>query len=211
MTSATFKLPYPQDLICSVICEEISMDSLPPDFEESLEYVLENLMNQSESFMLVLRYLHKMTYREIGNYFGLPAHSARQIVDRALRRLRHPARFNCLMNGISHMDPLPRPRANCPPLGMAPKDTPPPDLGLSVKRRKHRQLLLPPSVDGHPYPPLTLDGNEVRPGARMKVLLVDGWRNVTLDVRPDVTGPARWCIPTPTYNKINPIGLFVEM
>jgi len=136
VTSAAFNLPYPQNLICSVICGEISMDSLPPDFEESLEYVLENLMNQSESFILVLRYLRRMTYREIGNYFGLPTHSARQAVARAQRRLRHPSRFKYLMNGISHMDPLPPPRANCPPPGMASKDTPPPDLGLPVKRSK---------------------------------------------------------------------------
>jgi len=93
---------------------------------------------------------------------------------------------------------------------MAPKDTPPPDLGLPVKRRRHCQLLLPPSAAGHPYPPLTLDGYEVQPGARL-ILLLDGWRNVTLDVRPDVTGPARWCIFTPAYSKISPIGLFVEM
>jgi len=108
-------------------------------------------------------------------------------------------------------EPASAPEGGSSAPGYGAKGCPAPDLGLPVKRRKHRQLLLPPSAGGHPYPPLTLDGHEVRPGTRLKVLLLDGWRNVTVDVKPDVTGPARWYISTPAYGKISPIGLFVEL
>lgn len=209
MPRATCKLPYPQNLMCDIFGEEISMDRLPADFEESLDYVLENLMHQSESFILVLRYLHGMTYREIGDYFGLTYDRTRQIIERAQRKLRHPSRSRCLMRGLAQIHSLPNPRKDRPPLGMVLDNISFPDLELPAKRRKYCQIQL--AAGNEPYPALTLNGCPVQAGTMLRVLLVDGWSNITLGVRPEATGPDRWYISTSEYSRISPIGLFAEI
>ena len=50
----------------------------------------------------VLRYRYQMalTYRAIGEKFGLQSERIRQIHDKAIRKLRHPARFALLRYGV---------------------------------------------------------------------------------------------------------------
>lgn len=140
MPRAAMKHPYPQNLACEIMCREDLADTLPLDFEECIEYVLENLMDQRKSFILVLRYLHRLSYREIGNYYGLTSQQSRQIVDRALRRLRHPLRFRYLKDGIAQAHPLPSSRESCPPLGMAIHDAAQPDIGDTLRKYKRRRV-----------------------------------------------------------------------
>lgn len=140
MPRAAMKHPYPQNLACEIMGREDPADTLPPDFEERIEYVLENLMDQRESFILVLRYLHRLSYREIGNYYGLTSQQSRQIVDRALRRLRHLLRFRYLKDGIAQAHPLPSSRESCPPLGMAIHDAAQPDIGDTLRKYKRRRV-----------------------------------------------------------------------
>lgn len=140
MLSAAMKYPYPQNLVREIMCRDDPADTLPPNFEERIEYVLENLMDQRESFILVLRYLHRLPYREIGNYYGLTSQQSRQIVNRALRRLRHPLRFGYLKDGTAHAHPLLSRRENCPPLGMAMHDAAQPDIGDTLKKYKRRRI-----------------------------------------------------------------------
>lgn len=140
MLSAAMKHPYPQNLVREIICGDDPADTLPPNYEERIEYVLENLMDQRESFILVLRHLHRLSYREIGNYYGLTPQQSRQIVDRALRRLRHPLRFRYLKCSTAQMHSLPLSRENCPPLGMAVHDVEQPDIGDTLKKYKRRRI-----------------------------------------------------------------------
>ena len=58
-----FSYPYPHNLLCEVLHEDTPEDKLPPDYKESVEYVLENLMDQRESFMLVLKFMYGRTNR----------------------------------------------------------------------------------------------------------------------------------------------------
>lgn len=209
MTKASNQFPYPYNLVFASMCGSISEEELPPDIEESVEYVLEYLMDQQESFMLVLRYMRNMTYREIGCYYGLTVQQSRQIIEKALRKLSHPLRFRCLRYGIAQVCPLPMKRWDCLPLGMVLHPKPLRDLGGSIKKR--RQLQLSYSEGAEEKPRLMLDGHEVQAGSPIKVLLPGRWETVTVDIRPDVTGPERWYISTPGFSRINPIGLFVEI
>lgn len=45
MLSAAMKHPYPQNLVCEIMCVDDPADTLSPNFEERIEYVLENLMD----------------------------------------------------------------------------------------------------------------------------------------------------------------------
>ena len=100
--------PYPHNLICAVAGKEIPSDDLPQDFEQSVEYVLENLLDQRESFMLVLRYMRGMSNREIGLYYGLTTQRIRQIIDKSLRKLRTPAGTNIWSTDVPRMSRCPR-------------------------------------------------------------------------------------------------------
>lgn len=211
MTKASNQFPYPYNLVYASMCSAIP-EELPPDIEESVEYVLEFLMDQQESFMLVLRYMYHMTYREISCYYGLTVQQSRQIIEKTLRKLRHPLRFRCLRYGIAQIHPLPAKRQDCLPLGMALHPEPLRDIGSSIKKyKRYCQLQLFYSENAKLNPCLILDDNEVQAGASLKVLLPGRWKTVTVDIRPDVAGPERWYISTPGFKRVCPIGLFVEM
>lgn len=212
MSRAAMKLPYPQNLVCDVMGGSVPADALPPDLEASVGYVLENLMDQCEAFMLVLRYMHGLTCREIGEYYGLSSQQCRQVIDRALRRIRHPLRFKCLKDGIAQTHPLPPRRENSPPLGMAPHGMTLPDIRDTFKKyKRYRQLRLTYPAGQEPYPSLQLGDVEIQAGHRLKVRLPDRWEVVTIAVSPEVAGPDRWYISTPGFQDVSPIGLFVEI
>ncbi len=78
-------------------------------------------------------------------------------------------------------------------------------------RKNISQLKLPAPTDTDPHPRLLLDGYGIHAGQSFKALLPDGWREITLEVAWDITGPACWYILTPGYSDICPLGLFVEM
>lgn len=205
-----FSYPYPHNLLCEVLYEDIPEDKLPLDYKESVEYVLENLMDQRESFMLVLKFMYGMTNREIGAYFGLTTQRARQAIDMALRRLRHPSRYSILRYGIAKKRPLPRPREDRPPLGAVLKEVPQPDIWAARARRRNYQLQLPATAGADPSPSLLLNGVDIQPGD-YKVRLPSGWQVVTIEIKQGITGPGCWYISTPGFTHICPIGLFVEL
>ena len=74
-----------------------------------------------------------------------------------------------------------------------------------------RQLKLPDPADDSMYPRLLLDGEGIHAGHCCTALFPDGWREITLEVRTDVTGPGCWYISTPGFGDICPVGLFVRV
>lgn len=83
-------IPFPRNLLCDVFGEETALKELPPGIDEGLEYVLENMMPERDAFILILRYLRNMKLQGIAAYYGLSRGRIHQIIQKALRRLRHP-------------------------------------------------------------------------------------------------------------------------
>lgn len=160
--------------------------------------------------MLVLRYLDGKSNREIGELYGLEPPRVRQIIDKALRRLRHPYRYRYLRFGCAKYKPLPPSREDRPPLGAALTTIPMPDFEFP-RRRRIRQLKLSEPTGRDPHPRLILDGADVQPGCSLKVQLPNGWKTVTLEFNPELTEHACWRITTPGYTDVCPIGLFAEL
>lgn len=210
MTTRTIDYPYPHNLICAVSGKDIPQEALPSDFEESVEYVLENLLDQCESYMLVLRYMRGMSNREIGEFYGLTTQRIRQIIDKSLRRLRHPSRYKYLAFGCAQNGPLPPKREDRPELGAMLTELPFPSFERP-KRKRVCQIKLSETVGQDQYLHLMLDGVSIQPGRSLKVRLPNGWHTVTLERRQEATDPFCWYISTPGYANVCPIGLFAEL
>ena len=80
--------------------DEATEESLPEDYRGALEYVLISTITDREEQVLRYRYQMALTYRAIGEKFGLQSERIRQIHDKAIRKLRHPARFALLRYGV---------------------------------------------------------------------------------------------------------------
>ena len=78
---------YPLNLLRDIPVGQI----LSNDQMKGLEYVLGQL-TEREQIVLEYRYVKGMSYLEIGAAFELTGSRIQQIINRALRKLRHPAR-----------------------------------------------------------------------------------------------------------------------
>ncbi len=76
---------------------------------------------------------------------------------------------------------------------------------------KIAQIRLPDSNDDDPHPRLLVDGYGVHAGDSFTALLPNGWRDITLEVNWEQTGPDCWYISTLGYCDICPVGLFVKI
>lgn len=93
--------PYPLNLINAICGDRLVERELPADFTKGLEYAMEELQDPRTVEMLRLRFQEKKSYREIGEQFSLTAQRVRQIVEKGLRRLRHPSRYYYIRHGYA--------------------------------------------------------------------------------------------------------------
>lgn len=87
---------YPLNLLRDIPVGEILSD----DQMKGLEYVLGKL-TEREQMVLEYRYVKGMSYSKIGGAFGLTGSRIQQIVNRALRKLRQPARMAYIREGFA--------------------------------------------------------------------------------------------------------------
>ncbi|MDD3206782.1 MAG: sigma-70 family RNA polymerase sigma factor [Lachnospiraceae bacterium] len=87
---------YPLNLLRDIPVEQILSD----DQMKGLEYVLGQL-TEREQTVLEYRYIKGMSYSEIGAAFELTGSRIQQIINRALRKLRHPARTAYIREGFA--------------------------------------------------------------------------------------------------------------
>lgn len=80
---------------------------VPFDFEESVDIALGNLPDR-ERDVLLLRYKEGMTLGGIGEAHGVTRERARQIICKAIRRLRHPTQKKYFVIGKSHIEEMER-------------------------------------------------------------------------------------------------------
>ena len=95
------KLCYPKNVyygIWGIPSETIA--TLYSNAEELLESVLESLLPQ-ESEILMLRYKNDMSLQEIAESCkNLNSDEVSEIIDKTLRKLRHPSRSKILRNSL---------------------------------------------------------------------------------------------------------------
>ena len=94
---------YPGKLLAVIEdggCRE-NLQTLPKDWEVSLEYVIANGLTEREAGIVKLRYQQGMTYDSIGKVYGVTRERVRQIDAKAIRKLRHPGRWRYIQYGIN--------------------------------------------------------------------------------------------------------------
>ena len=98
ITMALCPLNYPDNLLFEIFGNEWEFPR-PADFDGSLAYVLHSL-TERERRILDYRYKDGLTYDKIGSCECVTRERARQILAKALRKLRHFSRLNFLKYGV---------------------------------------------------------------------------------------------------------------
>ena len=75
-------------------------ESFPEDLNASVEYAV-NLLDESISRVLYERFKQGMTLEAISQIHGVSRERIRQIVDKGLRKLRHPSICRYIRYGVS--------------------------------------------------------------------------------------------------------------
>ena len=88
---------YPENAYCVIFGAQEYPD-LPTDAEETLDYVLDTLTPR-EADMFRFSYKDEWTYLDIGEKHGVTPERVRQVLVKALRKLRHPSRSKILLVG----------------------------------------------------------------------------------------------------------------
>lgn len=100
------KLPWPENLLRNILSDayEEWMEHIPPDFEESFRYVLEETLVERETYILYSFFRDRMPMRVIGQRYNIEGERCRQIKDKAIRRIRHPSRYRYLKYGLAEVE-----------------------------------------------------------------------------------------------------------
>ena len=90
---------YPYNLLDTIFKEPIQF-ILTDDQLAGLDYAISITLTERESIGLKLYYEDGLTLREVGRHFNVTQERARQILAKAIRKLRHPSRAKTIMYGF---------------------------------------------------------------------------------------------------------------
>lgn len=93
---------YPQNLLLDVFGQDYckqSNFSFDSDHIAGISVALHYIDDRTAKIIL-LRYKHHATFDEIGNYFGISGSRAQQIINKAVKHLRHPAFHTLVTKGL---------------------------------------------------------------------------------------------------------------
>lgn len=101
---SSIEYPYPINLLAAIKCIDPSdmieeLSGLGLDRKRGIAAALATLTEQEETIVL-LRYKHHQTLEQVGSHYELSQESTQQIIDKALRKMRHPSRRVLLEKGI---------------------------------------------------------------------------------------------------------------
>lgn len=101
------KLPWPENLLRRIF-KDVDYDTwknqIPPDFDESLKYVLEETLTEREIYILYSFFRDHIPMRFVGQRYGIQGERCRQINEKALRRIRHPSRLKYIKYGLAEVE-----------------------------------------------------------------------------------------------------------
>ena len=100
------KLPWPENLLRRIFMDEEYAKwkaHIPPDFDASFQYILEETLTEGETYILYSFYRNRMRLRVIGERYGIKADRCAQIKEKAIRRIRHPSRYKYLKYGMAEV------------------------------------------------------------------------------------------------------------
>lgn len=104
------KLEYPENLLCAIF-NKFSFDEIGANCDiETAKQRMElktNSLLPREKEMLLLRFRQRLTYKEVGEKYGLCKERIRQIECKSLRKMRHPKRSKFILLGVEFSEITP--------------------------------------------------------------------------------------------------------
>ena len=99
------KNSYPQNIIDIILGTKLYDINTIPNLEENLEKAYDTLIPKEKSF-IIKRYKELLTYDELAAKYNLTRERCRQIIQKALRKLRHPSRLRMILGTKDFMDEI---------------------------------------------------------------------------------------------------------
>lgn len=91
-----------QEVLWLFVSGDMNVYHIPPDVEESVDYVLKdtNILYDRELAVLFYRFRERLTLEQVGKIYGVTRDRVRQIESKALRKLRNPRAYRIMKFGI---------------------------------------------------------------------------------------------------------------
>lgn len=99
------KNSYPQNIIDIILGTKLYDINTIPNLEENLNKAYDTLESREKIFV-IKRYKEFLTYDELGTKYNLTRERCRQIIQKALRKLRHPSRLRIILGTKDFMDEI---------------------------------------------------------------------------------------------------------
>ena len=101
MKSMINKEEWPKNLIKAIFAEDTFEECrVALDWRGTLEYLLISTLTDREEQVLRCRYQEGLTYQQIGEVVGVGNERIRLILNKAIRKFRHPSRAKYLRRGM---------------------------------------------------------------------------------------------------------------
>lgn len=96
---------YPQNIIDIILGTKLYDINTIPNLDENLNKAYDTLESREKIFV-IKRYKELLTYDELGAKYNLTRERCRQIIQKALRKLRHPSRLRIILGTKDFMDEI---------------------------------------------------------------------------------------------------------
>lgn len=99
------KNSYPQNIIDIILGTKLYDINTIPNLEENLNKAYDTLIPKEKTF-IIKRYKEFLSYEELGTKYNLTRERCRQIIQKTLRKLRHPSRLRIILGTKDFMDEI---------------------------------------------------------------------------------------------------------
>lgn len=99
------KNSYPQNIIDIILGTKLYDINTIPNLDENLNKAYDTLESREKIFV-IKRYKELLTYDQLGTKYNLTRERCRQIIQKALRKLRHPSRLRIILGTKDFMDEI---------------------------------------------------------------------------------------------------------
>ena len=96
---------YPQNIIDIILGTKLYDINTIQNLEENLNKAYDTLESREKIFV-IKRYKELLSYNELGTKYNLTRERCRQIIQKAIRKLRHPSRLRIILGTKDFMDEI---------------------------------------------------------------------------------------------------------